>query len=87
MEQPKRVEARATEAWTQRQERGPSYGSHPLSEVLEEHSSDSQPDVRAQLTFPSSGTVGGSDLSGSFDVIDHYPSLIGVEGEAPEREQ
>lgn len=34
------AQARAGEAWARLQERGSSFGSHPLSELLEDKSSD-----------------------------------------------
>ena len=41
----KAAESRADEAWAQLQQRGPSYGAHPLSELLKEGDSQRQSGV------------------------------------------
>ena len=43
------AEDAAAEAWDRLQERGPSFGSHPLSELLEEDQSDSAVDDLAEV--------------------------------------
>ncbi len=43
------ADARAAEAWVRMQERGSSFGSHPLSELLEKGQPDSSVDDQAEV--------------------------------------